>query len=98
MRALWTIPRASGVGVTAELVALLLWPFHFTAETLDLVFGFAAGVAGLCGASILLMTGLDLLFHRRRGERVRPLRAFDIVLGGALVLLSLVQLDQWGLA
>jgi hypothetical protein len=98
MRGLWTIPRASGAGFTAELVALILWPVHAGRETLDLLFAFAAGVAGLCGASILLMTGLDLLFHRRRGDRVRPLRAFDIVFGSALVVLSLIQLDQWGQA
>jgi len=90
----WTIGRASGVGVTAALLGLVLWPFYSSyGEPLELPFQVAALLAGLCGASILLITGFDLIFHRRRGDRLRPVRAFDLSLAVALILLSLAQLD-----
>ena len=92
----WTIPRASGIGALAELFALLLWPFFARYGTaVDASFAGAAAVAGLCGASVLAMTGFDMLFHRRRGERIRPVRAFDIALGAGLVGLSLLQFDDF---
>ena len=87
----WTIGRASGVGFTAALASLLLWPFWDRHQALQALFALASGVAGLCGISILLITGLDLIFHRRRGDRVLPLRAFDACLGASLCALALVQ-------
>ncbi len=91
----WTIGRASGVGATAALVALILWPFYSGAgDKVEWPFAAAASVAGLCGVSILLITAGDMLFHRRRGERIRPVRTFDILLAVALIALSLLQLDQ----
>ena len=89
----WTIGRASGIGVTAALLALLLWPFHDSAEALRWPFAAAIAVAALCGASILLITALDALFHRR-GRRMRPVRVFDIVLGASLLALSALQLGS----
>ena len=44
--------------------------------------------------SILLITAFDMLFHRRRGRRIRPVRAFDVLLGVALVALSLLQIED----
>ena len=91
----WTIGRASGIGAIAGLAALLLWlleraygdpfvpPLYVTAAT-----------AGVCGVSILAITAADLVFHRRRGERVRPLRVFDVALGAALIFLCLLVLDD----
>ena len=91
----WTIPRAGGIGTAAELAALLLWPFFRRyGGVLDAPFGAASALAGLCGLSILAMTALDMIFHRRRGRRIRPVRAFDIVLGLGLVGLALLQLDD----
>ena len=89
----WTIGRASGIGGSAGLVALLLWVPQRAYEGLTWPLAAAAALAGLCGISILLITAADLLFHRRRGQRLRPLRVFDVLLGILLVLLCLVQLD-----
>ena len=87
------LPRLSGAGVTAGLVALLIWPFQ--AEPGDALFWpllVAAALAGLCGLAVLLLTAADILFHRRRGERIRPVRAFDVVLAAGLIALALLQL------
>ena len=94
MLTFWTIGRASGIGVSAGLAALLLWPAYARWEG-GLVWPFLAAllVAGLCGVSILLITVLDLVFHRRRGERLRPVRAFDIALGLLLAGLALLALE-----
>ena len=91
---LWTIGRASGIGASAGLLALLVWFLHRAYDGFAWPLAFLASVAGLCGISILTITALDLAFHRRRGQRVLPLRIFDIVLGSALVLLCLVRLDD----
>jgi Na+/glutamate symporter len=87
------LPRLSGAGATAGLVALLIWPFHAAyLETLLWPLLASALVAGVCGLCVLLATVWDMLFHRRRGQRIRPVRAFDIVLAVALIALSLAQL------
>jgi hypothetical protein len=90
----WTLGRASSIGAAAGLLALLLWPFWGEhSETLVWPFAALAGVAGLCGITILLITAFDIVTHRR-GRRMRPVRGFDIVLGVSLVLLSLAQLGD----
>ena len=95
MFASWTIGRASGIGTSAGLLGLVLWLLQRAyGEPFAWPLLAAAALAGLCGLSILLITAGDLLFHRRRGERVRPLRAFDIVLGLLLVGLSLLELQD----
>jgi hypothetical protein len=91
----WTIGRASGIGATAGLAALLLWLLERAYGDLFVApLCVAAAIAGLCGLSILLITALDLIFHRRRGERVRPLRVFDVALGAILIVLCLLVLDD----
>lgn len=96
MLGFWTLSRATGIGATAGLLALLLWPFFPSDQAwLGWLFLAASMVAGLCGLSILLITAFDILFHPRRGVRIRPVRAFDIVLGAALVALSLLQLQDF---
>ncbi|MGZ8998051.1 MAG: hypothetical protein ACXW2T_04245 [Allosphingosinicella sp.] len=94
MPAFWTIRRASGIGASFGLVALLLWPFALLyPDILSWPLLGAALVAGLCGGSILLITIADLLFHRPRGPRLRPVRAFDLVLGAALLGLALLEAE-----
>ena len=90
----WTLSRASGIGASAGVAALLLWPFWGDSEgVLNWPFAACAAVAGLCGGSILLITAFDIV-TRRRGRRMRPVRGFDIVLGVGLVALSLAQLGD----
>jgi hypothetical protein len=90
----WTLGRASAIGAGAALLGLLLWPFWADGgEALLWPFAGLAAVAGLCGASILLITAIDMLTHRR-GRRIRPVRGFDVVLGLGLVALSLAELHS----
>lgn len=90
MRSLWTIPRASGIGVVAGLASVLLWQAYVAwQEPVRAAYMAALVVTALCGLTILLLTAADLLFHRRRGKRIRPVRAFDVVLGLLLTLPAL---------
>ena len=92
IRRLWTIGRATAVGVSAGLIALLLWPFYAAwHERVLWPFAAALAVAALCGLSILLTLAIDLLVHRR-GARVRAIRAFDLAVGLLLAGPALVQL------
>lgn len=89
----WTIRRATGVGVTAGLAALILWPFYAAyQEPVLWPFLAALGVAAFCGVSILAITAGDMIF-RDRGESLRPVRAFDIIVGILLAAPSLIQLE-----
>ncbi|MDP8913609.1 MAG: hypothetical protein M3N39_08550 [Pseudomonadota bacterium] len=56
------------------------------------LFAAALAVAAFCGLSILLITIIDMLFHKR-GESLRPVRAFDVAIGTALAAPSLIQLS-----
>jgi drug/metabolite transporter (DMT)-like permease len=90
---LWTIRRATGIGVVAGLLSLVLWPLYAAyQETMFWPFVAALTVTAFCGLSILAITGVDMLLHRR-GESVRPIRAFDIVVGLALAASSLIQIE-----
>ena len=93
MLSAWTIPRATGIGVTAGLAALLLWPVYAAYQERALwVFIAALAVAAVCGLSILLITAGDMILHRR-GQSMRPVRAFDVLLGLLLAAPSLIQLE-----
>lgn len=87
-RPLWTLPRATTIGVLAGLAAVLIaglfgeeirWLFLFYAALL--------GLTAFCGASVLWITALDM---RRRGTShlMRPIRGFDVVVGVLLLGLS----------
>ena len=72
--------------MVAGLAALILWPAYAALqEPVALPYGAALAVAAFCGLSILWITAADLLFHRRRGERLVPVRVFDTLF--ALLLL-----------
>ena len=88
----WTLGRLVGLAATAGVVALILRPFFAANEALYWAFVAIACLAGFGGAWIVVVTMLDLTFHRPRGERLRPVRAFDLVLGGGLFLLAWLQL------
>ncbi|HEY1606256.1 MAG TPA: hypothetical protein VGF77_11750 [Allosphingosinicella sp.] len=88
----WTLGRAVGVGATLGLLALVLWPFLGPDSLVTWPFVLTACLAGLSGGWIVLATMFDLSFHRPRGERLRPVRAFDLVLGSALFLLAYLEL------
>lgn len=91
----WTIGRATGVGGTAGLAALLLWPVYAAyQEAVRLPYMIALGLAAFCGLSILCITALDLALHRRRGSAIRPVRAFDIALALLLAIHSLMVLHS----
>ena len=50
MPRLWSVKRASGVGVVAGLLAVLLWPFFDLFDPfLGWLFMLLAAVTGLCG-------------------------------------------------
>jgi len=89
----WTIGRATGVGVSAGLAALILWPIYAAWQE-RVLWAFLASltVAALCGVSILLITFTDILF-RRRARSLRPIRAFDVAVGLLLAGPSLVQIE-----
>ena len=89
MRRSWTLV---GISVTAELVALAIWAFVGPYEALFWPFVLLSILAGIGGAWLVVATMLDLTFHRPRGERLRPVRGFDLVLGSGLFVLALLQL------
>jgi hypothetical protein len=89
MRRSWTLV---GIAASAELLALMLWAFVGPYEMLFWPFVSLSIFAGLAGAWIVLATMFDLTFHPPRGERLRPLRGFDLALGSGLFVLALLQL------
>ncbi|MES2497861.1 MAG: hypothetical protein V4618_17235 [Pseudomonadota bacterium] len=90
----WTIQRAAGIGTVAGLIAVLLWPaYGIWPHLLELPFIAALAVASLCGGSILWITLQDIAGNRGRGNRVVPIRVFDVIL--ALVLTVPCVLELW---
>ena len=91
----WTARQAAGPGLVAGCMAVILWPiFAIFQGYTRYPFGAALAVASFCGLSILVLTVIDLR-NRRRGLKVRPIRAFDVILGLALALPS--SLELWAL-
>lgn len=89
----WTAQRATAPGIIAGLSALLLWP-AFAAYPHIFLWPFVAAlsIAGFCGLSILVLSVVDVR-NRRRGRRVRPIRAFDVVVGLALAIPAALELS-----
>ena len=90
----WTLGRATGTGAVAGLAALLLWPLYASFQDPILpAYALALAVSAFCGVSILWITAADLIFHRRRGERLIPLRLFDIAFALLLTVPPLLALE-----
>lgn len=88
----WTIGRAAGAGALAGLSALILWPVYAAGFDILPLFLVTLAISAFCGLSLLIITLIDLALHRRRGSRLRPIRAFDLILGLALAAPSLAEL------
>jgi uncharacterized membrane protein len=86
----WTIQRATVTGLGFGLLALLLAIFA-QGWTMVRVYAAVLVLVLICGASILLISLVDA-HARQRGDRVRPIRMFDLAMGASLTLLS-----GWGL-
>ena len=82
----WTLRRASSVGITAGIIAFALavlvdsWP-----ETLLYPYAALLAVTIFCGASILWITARDMRI-RGTSNLMRPIRGFDLFIGFALLL------------
>lgn len=88
----WTLGRATGIGVTAGLAAMILWPLYAAyQEPLHWPFVAVLGITAFCGVSILLITLKDI-YTRTRGMVMHRIRIFDIVLALLLAIPSLAQL------
>lgn len=57
-----------------------------------LPFVIALALTSFCGLSILALTALDFR-NNRRGRRVRPIRAFDVIFGLMLAIPSTLELS-----
>lgn len=90
----WTIGRASGIGAVAGLAALVLWAVYASWEPVWPAFVAALLVTAFCGLSIFVITALDLRRRGPRGERLRPVRWFDIALAVLLTGPPLLALDS----
>ena len=91
VRRRWTIQRATGLGAVAALAAVLLRLFYPASPALvRMPLVALCALAAFCGLSILWITAVDRLRHGRRGERLVPLRTFDVALAVLLVLPSLL--------
>lgn len=80
--ATWTIHQVTGAGCAAGFAALLFWPVYAIWPDIGrLPFIAALAIAAGCGVAMLVMTLRDLKHRSGRGSRLRPIRAFDIILG-----------------
>jgi hypothetical protein len=87
----WTIQRATGLGAVLGLAAVVLRLFYASAPALvRLPLVVLCLAAAFCGLSILWITAVDRYRHGRRGERLIPLRAFDVALSLLLLVPALL--------
>lgn len=80
----WTTQRLALFGLGFGLAALLVAAF-VESRTMLLVYAGLLLLTILCGVSILLILLRDV-HARQRGDRVRPIRIFDLSIGALLVL------------
>ena len=90
----WTIHRATGLGAMAGIAALVLRLFYSASPAIvRLPLLLLCAAAAFCGLSILWITAVDRYRHGRRGERLVPLRAFDVAVALLLAVPSLVMVQ-----
>ena len=80
----WTVQRAEVSGIGIGLAALLVSAFA-ESRTAILIYAGLLILTIACGVSILLILLRDV-HARQRGDRVRPIRIFDLTMGVLLVL------------
>lgn len=91
--ATWTTNQLSGVGLLAGLVAVMLWLFYGRwPHIVGWPFIAALGIAAACGILMLALTLRDLKHRSGRGSRLKPIRAFDVIVGLLLAIPTLVEL------
>lgn len=90
-RHVWTISRASVLGIAAGVIALLMVSFRDPRDAGLYPYAALLVLTAFCGASVLWITAFDM---RDRGTsgRMRPVRTFDIAIGFALLAPSLYAL------
>ncbi len=83
---LWTLSRATGVGIVTGLGAVLMAAAlsRLPDNALNLYAALLA-ITAFCGVSILWITVFDMKARGTTG-RMRPIRVFDIALGAVLLL------------
>lgn len=92
--ATWTTNQLSGIGILAGLAAVLLWLFYGRwPHIVGWPFIVALGIAAMCGVLMLAMTLRDLKHRSGRGSRLKPIRAFDVIVGLLLAVPSLIELQ-----
>ena len=87
-RHLWTIGRASIVGIAAGIVAVLMASFRDPRDGGLYPYAALLALTALCGASVLWITAFDMRIRGTSG-RMRPVRTFDIAIGLGLLAPSL---------
>lgn len=85
---LWTISRASMLGIVTGVVAVLLVSFRDPRDGGLYPYAALLALTAFCGASVLWITAFDM---RSRGTsgRMRPVRTFDIGIGLCLLVPAL---------
>lgn len=88
VRHLWTISRASMLGILAGVIAMLMVSFRDPRDAGLYPYAVLLVLTAFCGASILWITAFDM---RARGTShlIKPVRVFDIAIGLALLVPSL---------
>lgn len=83
-RHLWTIQRASIIGIATGVAAVLMAAFRDPRDFGLYPYAALLALTAFCGASVLWITAFDM---RARGTsgRMRPVRTFDIAIGLALL-------------
>jgi hypothetical protein len=89
----WTTNRLAGIGCGAGFAAAILWPLYAEwPETIGWPFMAALAIAAACGIALLWITVRDIRQRSGRGRRLKPIRAFDVILGLLLSVPTLVEL------
>jgi hypothetical protein len=89
----WTLQKAAGAGIVSGCAALILWPLYAAFQERVLPpFLLILAITAFCGISVLAITIIDIAAHRRRGDRLLPIRALDVILGLALAVPCIAEL------